>query len=206
MGGRPSRAPREIPGDANLFPHGGVSEGGTGIDVNAACDLHLIVRAQAGDREAVEDLLGIIAVPLRRYLVRVAERRADDILQETLFRIWRNLGWLREPQLFRAWAYRIATREAFRHMRRELRHEEGRADAAALEYFPAPSADPAERLLIESTLSRITPLTRAVLAAHYLEGLTLEETAAATETPLGTVKSRLASGLRQARALMEAAT
>lgn len=172
--------------------------------MDAGYDVWLIVRAQAGDREAAEDLLAIVAPPLRRYLVRIAGRRADDILQETLFRIWRNLGWLREPQLFRAWAYRIATREAFRHMRRERKHEEGRADASALEQLPAPQpSDPAERLLLEGVLSRITPLTRATLAAHYLEGLTLEETAAATESPLGTVKSRLASGLRQARALME---
>jgi RNA polymerase sigma-70 factor (ECF subfamily) len=172
--------------------------------VDAAHDIGLIVRAQAGDRKALEQMLSAIAPPLRRYLARLTGERADDVLQETLFRIWRNLGWLREPVLFRAWAYRIATREALRHMRRERRHEEGRIDSSALKQVPAAPSDPAERLLIESALSRITPLTRAVLAAHYLEGLTLEETAAATETPLGTVKSRLASGLRQARALMEA--
>jgi RNA polymerase sigma-70 factor (ECF subfamily) len=172
--------------------------------VDAAHDIGLIVRAQAGDRQALEQVLEDIAPPLRRYLARITGQRADDVLQETLFRIWRNLGWLREPVLFRAWAYRIATREAFRHLRRERKHEEDRADASALDQAPAPSSDPAERLFIESALSRITPLTRAVLAAHYLEGLTLEETAAATETPLGTVKSRLASGLRQTRALMKA--
>jgi RNA polymerase sigma-70 factor, ECF subfamily len=172
--------------------------------LNAGYDVGLIVRAQAGDRQALEQVLTDIAPRLRRYLVRITGDRADDVLQETLFRIWRNLGWLREPVLFRPWAYRIATREAFRHLRRERKHEDGRANASALEQVPAPPSDPAERLLIESALSRITPLTRAVLAAHYLEGLTLEETAAATETPLGTVKSRLASGLRQARALMEA--
>lgn len=172
--------------------------------MDAGYDVGLIVRAQAGDRQALEQVLTDVAPPLRRYLVRISGERADDVLQETLFRIWRSLGWLREPVLFRPWAYRIATREAFRHMRRERKHDEGRADESVLKHVPAPPADPAERLLLESALSRITPLTRAVLAAHYLEGLTLEETAAATEAPLGTVKSRLASGLRQARALIEA--
>lgn len=172
--------------------------------MDAGLDIQLIVRAQAGDRDALEQLLKGVEAPLRRYLMRVAGARAEDVLQETLFRIWRNLRWLREPALFRAWAYRIATREAFRHMRRERKHEELRSDAEALDYVQAPFSDPAERLDVESVLARVTPLTRAVLAAHYLDGLTLEETAAATETPLGTVKSRLASGLRQARALMEA--
>ena len=172
--------------------------------MNAGYDAGLIVRAQAGDRQALEQVLTDVTPPLRRYLARITGERADDVLQDTLFRIWRNLGWLREPVLFRPWAYRIATREAFRHLSRERKHEEGRADDSALDQVAAAPAGPAERLLIESALARITPLTRAVLAAHYLDGLTLEETAAATETPLGTVKSRLASGLRQARALMEA--
>lgn len=172
--------------------------------MDASFDIQLIVRAQAGDRKALEQLLVGIEAPLRRYLARLASARVDDALQETLFRIWRNLSWLREPTLFRAWAYRIATREAFRHLKRERKHEEFRADAEALNHVQAPFSDPADRLDIESVLAQVTPLTRAVLAAHYLEGLTLEETAAATETPLGTVKSRLASGLRQARTLMEA--
>lgn len=174
--------------------------------MDAGYDIRLIVRAQAGDRQALEQVLTDIAPPLRRYLARLTGARADDVLQETLFRIWRNLGWLREPVLFRPWAYRIATREAFRHLSRERKHEEGRADASLLDQAPGPPSDSAERLLLESALARITPLTRAVLAAHYLEGLTLEETAAAIETPLGTVKSRLASGLRQARALIEASS
>lgn len=171
--------------------------------MDAGFDIRLIVRAQAGDREALQLLLDQISPPLRRYLARIAGARADDVLQETLFRIWRNLGWLQEPALFRAWAYRIATREAFRYLRRERKHETLRGDAAELEYVEAPASDLPARLDIESVLARLTPLTRAVLAAHYLEGLTLEETAAATQTPLGTVKSRLASGLRQARVLLE---
>ncbi len=167
-------------------------------------DIQLIIRAQAGDREALEQLLSAISPLLQRYLSRISAARADDVLQETLFRIWRGLGWLRDPALFRPWAYRIATREAFRHMRRELRHEERKGPAEELEQLEVCFSDPATRLDIERILHRVSPLPRAVLAAHYLEGLTLEETAAATDAPLGTVKSRLASGLSQARKLLGA--
>jgi RNA polymerase sigma-70 factor, ECF subfamily len=73
-----------------------------------------------------------------------------------------------------------------------------------LEQLAAPLADSAARLDLENMLMRISPLARTVLAAHYFEGFTLEEVAALTETPVGTVKSRLGSGLKQARALMEA--
>jgi RNA polymerase sigma-70 factor (ECF subfamily) len=173
--------------------------------VNPIDDLRLIVRAQAGELQAFEQILRKIEPPLRSYVWRLVGRRAaDDVLQETFIRIWRGIGWLREPALFRAWAYRIATREAHRFMRREIKREELWADESELEQLQAPFSDPARRLDLESTLARISPLARTILAAHYFEGLTLEEVAVVAEAPLGTVKSRLASGLKQARVLMDA--
>ncbi|MGD9979444.1 MAG: RNA polymerase sigma factor [Hyphomonadaceae bacterium] len=169
-------------------------------------DVRLIIRAQAGDLAAFEQILRSLEPALRRYVGRLVGARAitDDVLQETFLRIWRGIGWLRDPALFRAWAYRIATRETHRLMARERQRDELRADEAEMETLAAPFADPAARLDLESTLMRISPHARTVLAAHYFEGLTLEEVAAVTETPLGTAKSRLASGLKQARALLEA--
>ena len=46
---------------------------------------------------------------------------AEDVLQEVFIRIYRKLQWLREPEVFRSWAYQIATRETFRHLKRERR-------------------------------------------------------------------------------------
>jgi RNA polymerase sigma-70 factor (ECF subfamily) len=170
-------------------------------------DVRLILRAQAGDVAAFEQVLRALEPVLRRYVGRLIGSRGivDDVLQETFMRIWRGLGWLNDPALLRPWAYRIATRESHRLIGRELKHEAASAEACELERLRAPFSDPAARLDLESALSRITPLARTVLAAHYFEGLTLDEVAAVTETPVGTVKSRLASGLKQARALMEAA-
>jgi RNA polymerase sigma-70 factor, ECF subfamily len=168
-------------------------------------DRRLILRAQAGDLQAFEQVLREIEPPLRRYLGRLIGANADDVLQETFLRIWRGLGWLRDPDLFSAWAYRIATREAQRAMRREGKREETRADDSALDTLQAPFADPAARLDAERCLAQVSPRARVVLVAHYFEGFSLEDVAAATGTPLGTVKSRLASGLAQLRALMGAA-
>jgi RNA polymerase sigma-70 factor (ECF subfamily) len=175
--------------------------------VDPADDISLIVRAQAGDLVAFERLLRALESPLRRYVSRILGARAqvDDALQETFLRIWRGIGWLNQPALFRPWAYRIATREAHRLIGRELKHEALRADASELDALQAPFADAAALLDLEAALARISPLSRTVLAAHYFEGLTLAEVAAVTETPIGTVKSRLASGLKQARALLEIA-
>ena len=55
---------------------------------------------------------------------------------------------------------------------------------------------------IDAMLSEVeilSPPLRSVILLHFLEELTLCETAKALELPLGTVKSRLAAGLRQLR-------
>jgi RNA polymerase sigma-70 factor (ECF subfamily) len=164
-------------------------------------DIARILRAEAGDLRAFEQILLELEPQLRVYLRRlVAEQPSvDDILQECLFRLWRGLPWLREPTLFRAWAYRIATREAYRAMKRERKIEESRADATELEALPAPFTDPAAKLDAERCLAQVSPLARATLVAHYFEGLSLEEVGAVTGAPFGAVKSRLASGLAQLR-------
>ena len=78
----------------------------------------LVLRAQAGDREALEELLRAVQPKLQRYLRALIghDAASDDVLQEVLFLIYRKLGWLREPKVFEAWAYRIASREAFRRL------------------------------------------------------------------------------------------
>lgn len=166
-------------------------------------DIKTIVRAQAGDVRAFEQLLRAIEPQLRGYLNRLLGARpiAEDVLQETFLRLWRGIGWLRDPLLFRPWAYRIATNEARRALGREHTREETRADESELDALHANFTDPARKLDAERCLSEVTPLARVVLVAHYYQGLSLEEVSAVTGAPLGTVKSRLASGLTQLRAL-----
>ena len=48
-------------------------------------------------------------------------------------------------------------------------------------------------------IPHVTPASRAVLALHFKEGMTLPEVAAVLDIPLGTVKSRLAYGLATLR-------
>lgn len=165
----------------------------------------LILRAQTGDLRAFEKVLQDIGPQLHGYILRLVGNRAiaDEIAQEVFWRIWRGLGWLRDPKLFPPWAYRIATREAYRSLRRESKHDAERAGVEVLDLLAAPEADPALRADIDRSLLRVSPAARVVLAAHYLEEMSLEETAAAADIPVGTVKSRLASGLKQLRALME---
>jgi RNA polymerase sigma-70 factor (ECF subfamily) len=168
---------------------------------SAEREAFLVLRAQSGDREALDALLASVQEPLYRYLLSLVRERhlAEEALQETFVRVYRKLGWLREPGLFRAWAYRIATREAFRQLKRERRWAEQVRDEDALVAIAAPPPReefaPELSARLRESVAGLSPASRAVVVLYYLHEMSLEETAAVLGVPLGTVKSRLAYGL-----------
>jgi len=160
-----------------------------------------VLRAQCDDREALESLLRGIEPSLRRLVAGVVGRsHADDVLQNAFVIISCKLKSLHTPELFRPWVYRIASREAFRHLKRERRWSGHTEQELELDELPAQDLRPPAELLGELlSLDEISPASRAVLALHFHEELTLAEIAAILELPLGTVKSRLAYGLSAIR-------
>jgi len=158
----------------------------------------LVLLAQTGDRTALEQLLRNCHAPLRRYITRLAGADlAEDILQETSIQIFRKLQFLREPAVFHAWTLRIASRIAITHLKRAHRWQT--LDDAPL--GPAtPSSDLGEpSAAFLSLLDNVSPASRAVLLLHYQHDLSLEETAAILDIPVGTAKSRLHYGVATLR-------
>lgn len=160
----------------------------------------LVLKAQAGDREALDALLTRVQGPLYRYLRAVIGdgALAEDVLQEVLFRIYRKLDWLREPALFEAWAFRIASRAAFRKLAKTRRmKEEPLIHGVAADVAAEP--EPAGNELLDALpahIDALSPASRAVLTLHYSQSMTLNEVAEVLGISIGTVKSRLAYGLR----------
>jgi RNA polymerase sigma-70 factor (ECF subfamily) len=150
---------------------------------------HLVLRSQAGDREALEELLRGLQAVLYHYIRRLVG----------------HLRALEEPQFFRAWAYRIATRASFAFLRRKrlwlVRHEED----VELDELPSGLEESSAILVaqLHLLLSEVSPASRAVLALHYLEDLSIHEVAAILQLSAGTVKSRLAYGLNCLRTATE---
>ena len=160
-----------------------------------------MLRAQAGDREALELLLRSIQPVLSRYIRGlVGEFHADDVTQDVLLIVYRKLWWLTSADLFRPWMYRIASRMAFRHLKRRRRWSEHQRDDEALDTLAAPDPPPAPGTVAELLGGMdLTPASRAVLLLHFEEEMSLQDVAAVLELPLGTVKSRLAYGLAALR-------
>lgn len=160
-----------------------------------------VLRAQSGDREALDELLKSVQEPLYRYIYRLVGESAlaEDILQDVFLRIYRKLGWLNDPLLFRSWAYRIASREAFKRLKRERRWLEQVRDETMLEAIPAeaPEENFAPELIehLPTLIERVSPASRAVLILHYLQEMPLTEVAEVLGIAVGTAKSRLSYGL-----------
>ena len=161
----------------------------------------VVARAIAGDREVLDDILAALQLPLYRYISRLLTHRetAEDALQEVLFRICRKIVWLRDPELLRPWAFRIASRECFRQLRSEKRRGEEILDLDSLETDAGASIPHAWEPGLLDWVDDLPPASRAVIVLHYLEEMTLHEVAAVLEILPGTVKSRLAYGLARLR-------
>ena len=163
-----------------------------------------VLQAQFGSHEALNELFKSVQDPLFRYIISLVrdQHLAEDILQEVFIRIYRKLRWLREPEAFRAWTYQIASREAFRYLNRERRWSEQIRDEETLAALPAVELTEFPRELIESLpqlVGSLSPASRAVVVLFYLHELSLLETAAVLDIPVGTAKSRLAYGLEKLR-------
>ena len=159
----------------------------------------LVLLAQTGDRAALEQLLRNSYAPLRRYITRLAGADlADDILQETSIQIFRKLAYLREPAVFLAWSLRIASRIAIIHLKHAHRWQ-SLDDSAIGTLTPDPDLGGPPDAAFLALLEQVTPASRAVLLLHYQHDLSLEETAAVLDIPVGTAKSRLHYGVATLR-------
>jgi RNA polymerase sigma-70 factor (ECF subfamily) len=160
-----------------------------------------VLRAQAGDRRALDDLLKGCQVQLYRYLSSLLEDPldAEDAVQMTFLQVCRKLPSLRDTSLFRPWIFRIAARIAYRI--RNRRHRRSRPTVTDhMDELPDTTSavdlddfEVKERL--PELLEALTPKCREVVVLHYLEEFTVPEVATILEIPVGTAKSRLSYAL-----------
>jgi len=168
----------------------------------------LVLRAQAGDKEAFNELLRGVQQPLVRYIYRLTGERAsaEDILQEVFIIIYRKIKWLENPKLFQPWAYRIASRETFRRLKTETRRIQQITDEEILKLVqsapPEEIYEPELIAKIPDFLAELSPASRAVVVLHYLEEMPLSQVAEILDIAIGTAKSRLSYGLESLRKIV----
>jgi RNA polymerase sigma-70 factor, ECF subfamily len=171
---------------------------------NAADDMRLVARIRAGDESAMAELYDRYARVVYAVALRVLQETgaAEDILQDIFLQLWRN------PDTFdasrgslAAWLAVISRHRAIDRLRK--RRPEVDIEECVIAGGPDLS-DEAERSLIvekvRTVLAEMNPAQRSALELAYFQGLTHTEIAEKTGEPLGTIKTRIRSGLQQLRA------
>jgi RNA polymerase sigma-70 factor, ECF subfamily len=151
----------------------------------------LIARARAGDPDALDALFGELIDPAFRLALALLHDRqaAEDAVQEAAVRAWRKLGGLRPDAEVRPWFLAFVANQC-RNARRArwrsvLKLETLDRMAAGVEDQVVLGAD------VRRAIAGLSREHRLALVLHYCLDLPLEEVAAATGVPLGTVKSRV---------------
>jgi RNA polymerase sigma-70 factor, ECF subfamily len=165
-------------------------------------DATLVAAAQAGDRNALDQLLRRHYEKIHGVCRRVAgsTRDADDACQEALIKITRSLPRFDGRSSFGTWAYRIATNAALDELRRRDRRP-GLAsgdDQRAIDPIDGRSTrrfeEVTDRLLLDEALASLPDDLRVAVVLRDVSDLDYAEIAEALDVPVGTVKSRISRG------------
>ena len=109
-----------------------------------------------------------------------------DAVQEALTRAWQKRRSLHSMDKFRPWLMRILVNQCNDMLRRRKRRS-----FFALEEAAEEAAAPEAPLEMMDAIAALKPEWRTAIVLHYLEGCSIQEIAAITGAPTGTVKSRL---------------
>lgn len=127
-------------------------------------------------------LLTTYQEPLYWHIRRITGHHEDaqDALQETFLRAYRNLGALKENSAAKAWLYRIATNEALRIIE-SRKPTDDEAEAVGEEASHSPDASTIEQAL-EAAIASLPARQRAVFTLRYYDQLDYPDIAAVLST------------------------
>jgi RNA polymerase sigma-70 factor, ECF subfamily len=153
----------------------------------------LLVAIAAGDRRALEELYLSYHRRLARFLSRFTPRyeNVEEIINDTFMVVWQSAKDFRNASQVSTWIIGIAYRTALKSFRRQKNH----VGARSLEDYPEQTVDPTVDAEVhdwlQHGLNRLPVEQRLTLELAYHMGHSLEEIAAITECPVGTVKARM---------------
>lgn len=164
-------------------------------------------RAAAGDRSAQREVYEKTAGPAFALIRRLVRSRAaaEDVFQDCMVGLLRQLPQFRGAAPFGAWARQVALRHCLMHLRSPWQRARRALDAMlpddeALRLLPVADPPRAELIDLERAFARLPEMTRAIVWMHDVEGLSHEEIATQFGRSAGFSKSRLA----RAHALLRA--
>ena len=180
------------------------------LEPGAPSDLDLMLRIKAQDPDALSQLYDRYNGILKALILRVIhnEAEADDLLQEIFMEIWNQaknfsaqkgkpLGWMVTLARRRA-IDGLRKKQAYQRAEERLQNEtEQQPDAWVHNANEEEILLSDTRSLIRKVIGGLPPAQQQAIDLAFFKGMSQREIAAKTNTPLGTVKTRLELGLKK---------
>ncbi len=180
------------------------------LEPGAPSDLELMKAIQGEDPDALSQLYDRYNGILKALILRVIhnEAEADDLLQEIFMEIWNQaknfssqkgkpLGWMVTLARRRA-IDGLRKKQAYARAEERLQNEtEQQPDAWAHNATEEEIVLSDTRELIRKVIAGLPPAQQQAIDLAFFKGMSQREIAAKTNTPLGTVKTRLELGLKK---------
>ena len=173
--------------------------------------IRLIRQVANQDRDAFSQLYDRFSTLVFTLAMRMLKARSDaeDLLQEVFVQVWRQAqSYSAERGSPEAWIVNIARSRAIDKIRSIRRMEksfvltEDPARAESTDNVESSAAESEVRMAINSALANLPEAQRKVLELAYFAGLTQTEIATRLAEPLGTVKTRMRSGIQRLREML----
>jgi RNA polymerase sigma-70 factor (ECF subfamily) len=180
------------------------------LEPGAPSDFDLMKAIQTGDPDALSQLYDRYNGILKALILRVIhnEAEADDLLQEIFMEIWNQaknfsaqkgkpLGWMVTLARRRA-IDGLRKKQAYARAEERLQNEtEQQPDAWVHNATEEEIVLSDTRRLIRKVIKSLPPPQQQAIDLAFFRGMSQREIAAKTNTPLGTVKTRLELGLKK---------
>ena len=180
-------------------------------------DRAYVARARTGDAEAFRVLVERHSRSLFRLAFRMTgnESDAEDVVQETFLRAFRQLGRFDDRASFGTWLYRIATNCSLDLVRSKKRRSEHTAPADPDMEDPTlnlPAHDPTpERAALSSevrervaeAMNDLSATERAAFVLRHFEGMRIEEVSRVLDCQPGAAKHSVFRAVQKLRRALE---
>jgi RNA polymerase sigma-70 factor, ECF subfamily len=172
-------------------------------------DAAAVARAKAGDHEAFRVLVERHSRSIYRLAYRMTGRPedAEDVVQETLVRAYRQLGRFEARSNFATWLYRVAFNCAIDYMRARPHRESPEAQDVLDRLAPPDAAPGTDDLVyageigarVQAALNGLSPQERAAFLMRHYHGCSIEEICAALDLKSNAAKHSIFRAVRKMR-------
>lgn len=176
----------------------------------------LVVKAQSGDKKALNDLFGECYGDLYYFALKTVknEDAAADAVQESAIDIINTIGELKNPEAFVLWSHRIVYCKCTKYFKQSAEICADENEDGETVFDSLKDEDPLSvpenvvlnnelRSAVASILETLPAEQRAAMTLYYFDELSVFEIAAIQEVSEGTVKSRLNYGRKAVKAKVE---